>query len=102
MRAIDRRDFDVLAAASGLGADQDVLFELALSIEKRCVVGQKAGLIDVEGCAGLGVLEQALGDLAERLKLYASAERDLRADRRETVGMRAKSPVDGVRRDSFI
>ena len=63
MRAVERGDFDVLAAAGSLDADREVLLEPAAAIEHRGIVRQERRLFDVVGRARLGVLEQAVGDV---------------------------------------
>ena len=63
MRAVGRGHLDVLAAAGGLDADRLDLLEPRPRLKMRGIAGQERRLIDVVGGAGLGVLEQAVGDV---------------------------------------
>ena len=63
MRAVSRRDLDVLTTARRLDADRCDFLEAASAIEVRSIPGEERRLIHVVGCSRLGVLQQAVRHL---------------------------------------
>jgi len=73
-----------------------MLLELVLLKEDGCVAGLEGRLIDIEGCAGLGVREQAVRDFAERDgSSQQNAIFELTAERRPECARSRRSTASG-------